>query len=177
MYIQTYFVYLIWIAREKFPDHTTQGKTQPGAMKKPSPVFNIPFSILPAKTKAFKIITTLKMFIGIYRVFTGKSECGDFKITGIAGIHAIPIIFHLRYACRYCIKKYVYLTCYQLRIYRKSPQILQGYHQKLCYYIVSPQLIHDFHTTNVGYPCKIELPANIAMEVKVWGFQDYRDFG
>ena len=103
--VRTYFVYLIWIAREKFPDHTTQGKTQPGAMKKPSPVFNIPFSILPAKTKAFKIITTLKMFRGIYRVFTGKSEYGDFKITGIAGIHAIPIVFHLRYACRYCIKK------------------------------------------------------------------------
>ena len=74
-------------------------------MKKPSPVFNIPFSILPAKTKAFKIITPLQMFRGIYRVFTGKSECGDFKITGIAGIHAIPIVVHLRYACRYCITK------------------------------------------------------------------------
>ena len=56
--------------------------------------------------------TTLKMFRGIYRVFTGKSESGDFKVTGIAGINAIPIVFHLRYACRYCIKKYVYLTCY-----------------------------------------------------------------
>ena len=26
----------------------------------------------------------LQMFIAIYRVFTGKSECGDFKFTGIA---------------------------------------------------------------------------------------------
>ena len=24
-------------------------------------------------------------------IFTLKSECGDFKITGIAGIHAIPV--------------------------------------------------------------------------------------
>ena len=53
-------------------------------------------------------LCTLQMFRGIYRVFTGKSDCVDFKITGIAGIHAIPIVFHLRYACKYCIKKYVY---------------------------------------------------------------------
>ena len=49
--------------------------------------------------------SALQMFRGIYRVFTGKSECGNFKITGIAGIHAIPKIFYLKYACRYCIKK------------------------------------------------------------------------
>ena len=27
---------------------------------------------------------TLQMFTGVYRVFTGKSECGDFKFMGIA---------------------------------------------------------------------------------------------
>ena len=35
---------------------------------------------------------TANEFKGIYRVFTGKSECVDFKITGIAGIHAIPMM-------------------------------------------------------------------------------------
>ena len=29
-------------------------------------------------------ITTLQMFAGIYKDFAGKSECGDFKFTGIA---------------------------------------------------------------------------------------------
>ena len=33
------------------------------------------------------------MFAGIYRDFEGKSECGDFKFTGIACIPAIPVIF------------------------------------------------------------------------------------
>ena len=54
------------------------------------------------------------MFRGIYRVFTGKSECGDFKITGIAGIHAIPIVFHCIYSF-YGIKVYkksIFLTTY-----------------------------------------------------------------
>ena len=34
----------------------------------------------------------LQMFTGVYRVFTGKSECGDFKFMGIACIPAIPAI-------------------------------------------------------------------------------------
>ena len=35
---------------------------------------------------------TANEFKGIYRVFTGKSECGDFKFMGIACIPAIPAI-------------------------------------------------------------------------------------
>ena len=35
------------------------------------------------------------MFAGIYRDFAGKSECGDFKFTGIACIPAIPVIFEI----------------------------------------------------------------------------------
>ena len=35
------------------------------------------------------------MFAGIYRDFAGKSECGDFKFTGIACIPAIPVIFEV----------------------------------------------------------------------------------
>ena len=35
---------------------------------------------------------TLQMFAGIYRDFAGKSECRDFKFTGIACILAIPVI-------------------------------------------------------------------------------------
>ena len=35
------------------------------------------------------------MFSGIYRDFAGKSECGDFKFTGIACIPAIPVIFEV----------------------------------------------------------------------------------
>ena len=40
-------------------------------------------------------IGTLQMFAGIYRDFAGKSECGDFKFTGIACIRAIPVIFEV----------------------------------------------------------------------------------
>ena len=32
------------------------------------------------------------MFTGNYRVFGGKSQCGDFKFMGIACILAIPVI-------------------------------------------------------------------------------------
>ena len=39
--------------------------------------------------------TTLQMFAGIYRDFAGKSECRDFKFTGIACIPAIPVIFEV----------------------------------------------------------------------------------
>ena len=39
--------------------------------------------------------TILQMFAGIYRDFAGKSECGDFKFTGIACIPAIPVIFEV----------------------------------------------------------------------------------
>ena len=35
------------------------------------------------------------MFAGIYRDFVGKLECGDFKFTRIACIHAIPVIFYI----------------------------------------------------------------------------------
>ena len=38
---------------------------------------------------------TLQMFVGIYRDFAGKSECGDFKFTRIACIPAIPVIFEV----------------------------------------------------------------------------------
>ena len=31
------------------------------------------------------------MFTGNYRVFAGKSECGDFKFMGIACIPTIPV--------------------------------------------------------------------------------------
>ena len=40
-------------------------------------------------------MSTLQMFAGIYRDFAGKSECGDFKFTGIACIPAIPVIFEV----------------------------------------------------------------------------------
>ena len=40
-------------------------------------------------------VCTLQMFTGIYRVFTGKSECGDFKFTGIACIPTILVIFEV----------------------------------------------------------------------------------
>ena len=35
---------------------------------------------------------TLQMFAGIYRDFAGKSECGDFKFTGIV---CITVIFEV----------------------------------------------------------------------------------
>ena len=35
------------------------------------------------------------MFEGIYRDFAGKSECGDFKFTGIACTAEIPVIFEV----------------------------------------------------------------------------------
>jgi hypothetical protein len=39
------------------------------------------------------------MFAGIYRVFTGKSESGDFKFTRIACLPAIPVIFEVNTLC------------------------------------------------------------------------------
>ena len=45
--------------------------------------------------KNFIKMTTLQMFAGIYSDFAGKSECGDFKFTGIACIPAIPVIFEV----------------------------------------------------------------------------------
>ena len=39
------------------------------------------------------------MFAGIYRDFVGKSECGDFKFTGIACIPEIPVIFEVNTFC------------------------------------------------------------------------------
>ena len=40
-------------------------------------------------------LPTLQMFAGFYRDFAGKSECRDFKFTGIAFIPAIPVIFEV----------------------------------------------------------------------------------
>ena len=40
-----------------------------------------------------QLSTTLQMFTGNYRDFTGKSECRDFKFMGIACIPAIPVTF------------------------------------------------------------------------------------
>ena len=49
--------------------------------------------------------STLQMFTGNYRVFAGKSECGDFKFMGIACIPAIPVILkspHSDFHCNIC---------------------------------------------------------------------------
>ena len=48
------------------------------------------FKYLTFLLTLFHFPYTLQMFAGIYRVFTGKLECGDFKFTGIACIPAIP---------------------------------------------------------------------------------------
>ena len=45
------------------------------------------------------------MFTGVYKVFTGKSECRDFKFMGIAFIPAIPEILkypHSDFHCDIC---------------------------------------------------------------------------
>ena len=46
------------------------------------------------------------MFAGIYRVFTRKWECGDFKFMEIACIPAISVIFEVKTLCGLLI--YVY---------------------------------------------------------------------
>ena len=46
-----------------------------------------------------------KCLQGVYGVFVGKSECGDFKIMGIACIPAIPVILkspHSDFYCKNC---------------------------------------------------------------------------
>ena len=35
--------------------------------------------------------------------------------------------------------------------------------------------MHDFPTSNVGYPCKIKFSSNITMEIREWGFENYRN--
>ena len=50
-------------------------------------------------------LCTLQMFTGVYRVSTGKSECGDFKFMGIECIPAIPVILkspHSNFHCNIC---------------------------------------------------------------------------
>ena len=55
----------------------------------PMPILQFTLEIVPT------LCTTLQMFVGIYKDFAGKSECGDFKFTGIACIPAIPVIFEV----------------------------------------------------------------------------------
>ena len=42
------------------------------------------------------------MFAGIYGGFIGKSECGDFKFTGVAYTPAIPVILKSPYSDFHC---------------------------------------------------------------------------
>ena len=52
---------------------------------------NLPTNFYLGKENGLRL-PTLQMFAGIYRDFAGKSECRDFKFTGIACIPAIPLI-------------------------------------------------------------------------------------
>ena len=55
--------------------------------------------------KKLKIGSTLQMFTGNYRDFTGKLECRDFKFLGIACIPAIPVTLkspHSYFHCNIC---------------------------------------------------------------------------
>ena len=58
-------------------------------------------------------VYTLQMFAGIYRDFAGKSECGDFKFTGIACIPAIPVIFEVNQK-----KVWTFYTYFLLRFFK-----------------------------------------------------------
>ena len=131
---------------------------------------------------SFNVLLHCKCVEGFTGSLQGNQSAGISKLQGLQVFMQSPIVFHLRYACRYCIKKYVYLTCYLLRIHMKFPQILQGYSHKLCYYMVSPQLVQDFPTYNVGHPHSIpvqQIPfkyynGNQSVEIsKLQGLQVY----
>ena len=61
------------------------------------------------------------MFAGIYRDFAGKSECGDFKFTGIACIPAIPVIFEVNQ------KGVDFLYIHFIKIFQISLKFLRGF--------------------------------------------------
>ena len=54
------------------------------------------------------------MFAGIYRDFAGKSECGDFKFTGIACIPAIPVIFEVNQKKRVDFLYILFIKIFQI---------------------------------------------------------------
>ena len=63
------------------------------------------------------------MFTGIYRVSTGKSECGDFKFTGIACIPAIPVIFEVNQKIvDFLLFIFIFIKIFQISLY-----ILRGF--------------------------------------------------
>ena len=66
------------------------------------------------------------MFAGIYRDFAGKSECGDFKFTGIACIPAIPVIFEVNQ------KKVWTFYIYSLLRFFKFPYNFCGDFRRTC---------------------------------------------
>ena len=66
------------------------------------------------------------MFAGIYRDFVGKSDCGDFKFTGIACIPAIPVIFEVNQ------KKVRTFYIYSLVRFFKFPYNFCGYFSRTC---------------------------------------------
>ena len=66
------------------------------------------------------------MFTGVYRVLAGKSECGDFKFTGIACIPAIPVIFEVNQ------KKVWTFYIYSLLRFFKFPYNFCGDFRRTC---------------------------------------------
>ena len=68
----------------------------------------------------------MQMFAGIYRDFEGKSECGDFKFTGIACIPAIPVIFEVNK------KKVGTFYIYSLLLFFKFPYNLCRDFRRTC---------------------------------------------
>ena len=62
----------------------------------------------------------------------------------------------------------------------KSLQIVQGYHQKIFYYMVSPWLINGFPTSNMRYTYSIplnQIPFKYYNLNQSVGFKSYRDCG
>ena len=81
---------------------------------------------------------TLQKFTGVYRVFMGKSECGDFKFTGIACIPAILVIFEVNQ------KKVWTFYIYSLLRFFKFPYNFCGDFRRTC----NP---HDNYMHFTGY--------------------------
>ncbi len=62
-------------------DHDRKNKVHaPSFMLLSNLVYELDIRLLPG----WSVLVTQQIFTGIYKVFMGKSECGDFKFMGIA---------------------------------------------------------------------------------------------
>ena len=93
----------------------------------------------------FSVDATLQMFTGNYRDSAEKSECRDFKFTGIACTPAIPVIL------KYPLSDFHCNICREF----KFAGMLQGFPAKDVGKTCSNLIFGDIHAKFAGISCKV----------------------